>query len=242
MAACAVAIAVIVLPALKPQPAPQYATRLAQIEPIRLQDGSVVTLGASSSIDANFADASKRQVTLRSGQAFFEVAHNAERPFFVQAGDVSIRVVGTKFDVRRGPEETIVSVREGVVRVSADGGAVQTLHAGDQAIVEHRTLLFLTRSIATQIASVQPENVASWRTGRLAYNDAPLSEVIADINRYYAPGVEVEPPDAAGVRITASFRTNEIDAFLDDLSREFPVSAARGPDGHYRIEATARAH
>lgn len=243
MAACAALVALfIAAPNLFPQPAPQYATNVAQIEPIHLQDGSVVTLGAQSSIDADFTDAARRLVTLRSGQAFFEIAHNADRPFFVLAGDVAVRVVGTKFDVRRGPEQTIIAVREGVVQISAEGQQPRTLRAGDQATIEHQTTLFVTRPVATQISSVDPQNVAAWRDGRLSYNDAPLSELIADVNRYYAPGVELASPQAGEVRITTSFRTNEIEGFLDDLSRAFPVEATRRPNGQYRIDVTERTH
>lgn len=241
IAACAALAAIFVIaPNLLPEAAPQYATRVAQIEPIHLEDGSVVTLGAQSSIDADFSDASRRQVTLRSGQAFFEIAHNTERPFFVLAGDVSVRVVGTQFDVRRGPEQTIISVREGIVQVSAEGQTMRTLRAGDQAIIEHSTTLFVTRPVATRVSSVEPQNVAAWRDGRLSYNDAPLSELVADVNRYYSPGVELASPQAGDVRITTSFRTNEIEGFLDDLSRAFPVEATRRPNGHYRIDATER--
>lgn len=238
-ACAALIIAVIAAPSVIPRPAPQYATEIAQIEPVRLEDGSVVTLGAESAIDADFSDASRRQVTLRSGQAFFEIAHDTERPFYVVAGDVSVRVIGTKFDVRQGPEQTIISVREGVVQVATGSGSPQTLRAGDQVIVQHRTTFFVTRPVATQIAAVEPENVAAWRDGRLSYDDTPLSELVADINRYYAPGVDLGSADAGNVRITTSFRTNEIEGFLDDLSRAFPVAATRRPDGHYRINATA---
>lgn len=242
VAACAaLVIAVIAAPSIMPRPAPQYATLIAQIEPVELEDGSVVTLSAQSAIDADFSDASRRQVTLRSGQAFFEIAHNPARPFFVVAGDVSVRVIGTKFDVRQGPEQTIIAVREGVVQVAAGGDQPRTLRAGDQAIIEHRTTFFVMRPVGTEISAVAPENVAAWRDGRLSYNDAPLSELVADINRYYAPGVDLASSAAGDVRITTSFRANEIEGFLDDLSRAFPVAATRRPDGRYRIEATPNA-
>lgn len=241
-AACAaLVIAVIFAPSLMPRPAPQFATQIAQIEPVHLEDGSIVTLGAQSAIDADFSDASRRQVTLRSGQAFFEIAHNTDRPFYVLAGDVSVRVVGTKFDVRQGPEQTIISVREGVVQVAAGDETPRTLRAGDQAIIQHRTTFFVTHAVSTEVAAVAPQNVAAWRDGRLSYDDTPLSELVADINRYYAPGVDLASADAGDVRITTSFRTDEIEGFLDDLSRAFPVAATRRPDGHYRISATANA-
>ena len=239
--ACAAAVLFLAVPLAAPQKPPEFATEIAQISPVNLQDGSVVTLGAHSAIDTNFSDPTRRQVTLRQGQAFFEIAPNPDQPFYVVAGSISIRVVGTQFDVRRGSAETIISIREGVVQLSAGNGPVRTLHAGDQAVVEQETMLLATRPPTTHVTAIDPQNVAAWREGRLSYNNAQLTELVADINRYYSPGVEITPR-AEGVRITASFRTDEIEGFLDDLSRAFPVEATRRPDGHYRVDATNTSH
>ncbi|HVK82322.1 MAG TPA: FecR domain-containing protein, partial [Verrucomicrobiae bacterium] len=75
----------------------------------------------------------------------------------------------------------------------------------------------------------------AWRSGRLAYNNAALADVIADINRYYAPSARLADPSAAEMRVTASFRVNEIPAFIDALQATIPVSVQRDGDGAYVI-------
>jgi transmembrane sensor len=94
----------------------QYSTRIGEIREIRLTDGSIVTLGARSALDVKFEPA-ERRVILISGEAFFSVAKNKERPFIVSVGDKEIRVVGTQFDVCRGTDNVRVSVAQGIVEV-----------------------------------------------------------------------------------------------------------------------------
>lgn len=231
-ALAALVLAAIMLPSVLPASPPQYATAIGEIEPVELADGSVVTLGARSGLDVDFSSA-ERAVTLREGEAFFDVARNAARPFVVHAGDVLVRVIGTRFEVRRGLQETVISVQEGLVEVRT-GETVQRLRAGDRLAIAASPTPFASPQ-GSPIAEVQPAHVAAWREGRLSYDDAPLREVVADLNRYYAPGVDLADADAGAVRITASFRADEVEAFLRDLSGAFPVRVTESASGRYRL-------
>ena len=93
-----------------------YATGIAEVRDIHLSDGSEVTLGARSSLEVAFR-LHERRVALTSGVAFFSVAKNPSRPFIVRVGDKEVRVVGTKFEIRRDPASMQVSVVEGTVEV-----------------------------------------------------------------------------------------------------------------------------
>ena len=93
-----------------------YATGIAEVRDIHLSDGSDVTLGARSSLEVAFRG-HERRVTLMSGVAYFSVVHNPSRPFIVLVGDEEVRDVGTKFEIRREPTGTRVSVMEGTVEV-----------------------------------------------------------------------------------------------------------------------------
>src|ERR1700728_2382423 len=93
-----------------------YATQIAEVRDIRLPDGSEVTLGAHSSLSVAFR-LHERRVSLTSGIAFFSVTKNPSRPFIVRVGDKEVRVVGTKFEVRRDPTAMRVSVMQGTVEV-----------------------------------------------------------------------------------------------------------------------------
>lgn len=111
LAAASIAVGVWYLPA----PA-HYATGVAEVREIHLTDGSKVTLGARSSLEVAFRP-HERRVALTSGLAFFSVSKNPSRPFIVLVGDKEVRVVGTKFEVRRDPAGVRVSVVEGTVEV-----------------------------------------------------------------------------------------------------------------------------
>jgi transmembrane sensor len=93
-----------------------YATGVAEVREIHLTDGSEITLGARSSLEVAFR-LHERRVALTSGLAFFSVSKNPSRPFIVLVADKEVRVVGTKFEVRRDPAGVRVSVVEGTVEV-----------------------------------------------------------------------------------------------------------------------------
>jgi transmembrane sensor len=94
-----------------------YTTGFGEQRVLTLADGSVVTLNTESQIKVDFS-AKERLIELRTGEAFFRVAHDASRPFFVDAKDAIVRAVGTQFNVRIAPQNTVVSVVDGVVKVS----------------------------------------------------------------------------------------------------------------------------
>lgn len=96
-----------------------YTTGFGEQRILTLADGSVVTLNTESQIKVDFS-ATERLIELRTGEAFFRVAHEASRPFFVEAKDAIVRAVGTQFNVRIAPQDTVVSVVDGVVKVSVN--------------------------------------------------------------------------------------------------------------------------
>jgi transmembrane sensor len=108
-AICAIGVWYLLTPAY-------YATGVAEVRDIHLSDGSEVTLGARSSLEVAFR-LHERRVALTCGVAFFSVAKNPSRPFIVLVGDKEVRVVGTKFEIRRDPNGMRVSVVEGRVEV-----------------------------------------------------------------------------------------------------------------------------
>lgn len=94
-----------------------YATGIAEVRTIHLSDGSVITLGARSSLEIAFRR-HERRVALLSGVAFFSVAKDPSRPFVVLVGDKEVRDLGTQFEIRRGLTRMRVSVVEGMVEVT----------------------------------------------------------------------------------------------------------------------------
>jgi transmembrane sensor len=192
-----------------------YATRLGEVRAIQLPDGSSLTLGAYSHAMVKISG-NERRVTLDRGEAYFEVTKDAARPFFVDAQTAAVRVVGTRFDVRVGSSHVRIAVDEGAVAVNDRPAAVN----GGQRID------VLANGTLTEPARIDAGQVAAWREGRLVYEGAPLSEVVADLSRYRA-AVTLKSSAAGELRVTAGLRVEQIDQFVDRLPDILPVRVTR---------------
>lgn len=253
VAACALLLAVLFVPGSQLDTAPRahaYATRIGEIRTVDLEDGSHITLGAATSIEVAMTT-NGRRVTMGPGEAFFQVAKDAARPFVVTSGDLQVTVHGTAFDVRRNSLSAHVAVTEGVVSVaypltpepsdpSADSGASRPDSLGDTVLVAgEKITLPITMTTATnadaiapvRIATVKPETVGAWRNNHLVYIDAPLSEIVADINRYQTRTIRISDATIAAIKVTATFNSNDIDDMLQTLTEVFPVRLETSPQG-----------
>ena len=204
------------------------ATQIAELEEIALDDGSVVTLGARSKMDVAFTEES-RQVVLLAGEAFFDVAPDEARPFFVAVDDTLIRVVGTKFDVKRATGDVHVSVLEGKVAVmKADAVSPH----GFEAATEDPTVRLLSagqkivatpQALPQDIQQIEHATPGAWRSGRLAYEDASLTEIIADVNRYSDRPIRIAQAELGDIRFTMGFQADQIETWLNALEASQPV-------------------
>ena len=217
-----------------------YVTGLGEIRDVTLEDGTVVTLGAKSEIATDFT-ATARRVTLLEGEAFFEVTKDPERPFFVTAQDTLVRVVGTKFDVKRSAEIVHVSVLEGVVEVMKPDNIERTIDSGDVTKIDKQVLTAGERvSAARRVALPEARQVeqappGAWRDGRLAYEDASLAEIVDDLNRYYDRPIRIASSDVGDLRSTLAFQTSDVDQFFDVVEAIQPVEVVRTGSGEIII-------
>jgi len=206
----------------------RFQTLLGEQRSVVLKDGSVITLNTSSAIEVRMTK-DHRVIKLISGEALFQVAHDATRPFDVTAGDTTVRAVGTQFNVNRGTAGTIVTVVEGKVAVSAppassDQGKQKDLPlaAGEQLTVAARTVSRPTRA-----------NVAAataWTQRRLVFKDRPLSEVAAEFNRYNYRAIEIQSPELRAQEVTGVFQANDPESFMTFISRIPDVVVERSAD------------
>ena len=148
----------------------EYQTAAAEIKTITLGDGSEITLGGETQLFVTFSD-QRRQITLPTGQAFFEVASDASRPFVVISGAAEITVLGTSFDVRKGRKHVTVGVEQGAVNVRGIDYLTKDI-LGEQKLVADTTISVAADGSLSKIAI--EENPGSWRQGRLVYVDANL--------------------------------------------------------------------
>jgi transmembrane sensor len=188
-----------------------YVSATGQRLRVTLADGSRITLAAESrlSVPGGFARTS-RSVSLH-GEAFFEVNASNRFPFVVRAGDVSTRVLGTAFNVRRYESDTAVHVAvvSGKVAV-ASGRASLTLTAGEGADATDSTAY---RS--------QTDNRAAtaWTEGRLVFYDVPVATMLTTIGRWYGYTFRVTDSTLATRRVAATFKLSERTETMNELTQ-----------------------
>ncbi|QEO18158.1 FecR family protein [Acetobacter vaccinii] len=157
-----------------------YLTGHGERRTIALADGTTVILDTDTALKL-LPESDGRGVTLLHGEAWFAVHHDAQHPFRVLSGNGRITDVGTRFDVRHLDQTTTVAVQEGIVDVSV--GSSSTLPPDHLRLNIGQGVTYGPRGLGGA-QEVDPSTIASWRTGTLVFQQRPLREVIAELNRY----------------------------------------------------------
>ena len=206
-----------------------YASTVGQIQTITLPDGSTATLSSDSRLDVTLSRG-ERHVALAKGEAFFDVAHDTRRPFVVETDGRRVAAVGTRFSVRRDPEEIRVVVTEGKVRLESragpDGTAqpVSLLPAGSVATAGRNGVLVRSLPVA------EAERYLEWRDGFLTFDDTSLAAAAAEFNRFNTRKLELGDAAVADLRVGGNFRWSNAEGFAHLLEQGFPVRAERHAD------------
>jgi transmembrane sensor len=203
-----------------------YSTTVGGREILTLGDGTKIELNTDSAVRVAQTTHS-REVWLDKGEAYFDVTHDATRPFTVMVGDRRITDLGTKFVIRRETDRLKVAVLDGRVQLEPKNGETKptVLTQGDVIVA---TATNLTRS---RTPSRQLEADLGWRTGVLVFNDRTLADVAAEFNRYNTRKLIVTDEKAAQTRIAGTFRADNIDAFVNTAHRVLGLKVEkRGQD------------
>jgi transmembrane sensor len=192
-----------------------YVTMAGQTDSLRLVDGTFVVLGpASELIVSETYNQGRRDVNL-TGEALFDVVHDAARPFTVLAGAASIQDLGTSFTVRTdAADEVRVVVTSGSVLLQAAGGSRADgviLRAGDRGVLS-------AQGSASAERGAPIEADLAWTRGRLVFADAPLERVAEDLRRWYDIELRIDDPNLAGRHITATFTGEPVQQVLDVIA------------------------
>lgn len=223
------------VPNAAPRPAVVKLTPPAASGPRVLEDGTVAELNRDSAITVQFT-AAERRVRLVRGEAHFTVTKNPARPFIVNAAGVDVCAVGTAFNVRIDAASVEVLVTEGKVRVDAHPAATSAAPTPPLPVLEVRQ-----RAVVSLGASAPPmqidtltageiERVLAWQHRLLNFTGAPLQQIVAAFNKLNTVQLVVADTDLAEVRISASFRSDNVDGFVSLLESGFGVRAERHGD------------
>jgi transmembrane sensor len=211
-----------------------YATAVGEQRTVRLADGSTLTLDTGSKALVRLGKA-RREIELVRGQAMFEVAHDAARPFTVTAGETAVTALGTRFDVRRDGAGATVTLVKGSVEVREGDGAtprVWRLSPGQ---------MVRTTAPAPQPVKIDAAAATSWTTGRLEFHDVALGAAVAEFNRYERRRIELAQGPWTQDRVSGVFDVDDTETFvrsiaeLHDLQVSHPsksvIRLARAGDG-----------
>ncbi|NQE64812.1 FecR family protein [Caulobacter sp. RHG1] len=224
-AAVAVGVTMTALPQTETYAAPAHAPAR-----LTLADGSHVVLSPGGKLKTRFTRGA-RDVTLEAGDGFFDVAHDANRPFQVAASGRALTVLGTRFNVAAG-ERLTVSLVEGSLRVSQAGAANVLLKPGQRYVG--------AAGVGGETETADVGNDGAWTSGRVVLSDASLGEAAERLSRAAGRRVDLTDPSLSGLRLSGSLsveRMSDVGAALEAL---LPVRAWVSPTGDLEISPRER--
>lgn len=207
----------------------EYATAVGQRKLVQLDDGSRVSLDASSKIAVSYSG-DRRSIVLEQGRARFAVSKDPLRPFTVTAGDRTVVAVGTEFSVELLRDEMRVLLYEGAVEVvgpgKKQGSSIETnpnveeLQPGDELVAN-------LHGGSAKIATIELDRSLAWERGRLDFVDEPLARAIERMNRYSDTPISIAEPSVGRHRINGVFDAGDTHTFLKGVTALYPVSVVK---------------
>lgn len=183
-----------------------FTTRVGEQRIETLADGSQLRLNTDTKVRVRLRKG-ERLIALIHGEAFFDVAHDAHRPFIVEADGVEIRALGTRFDVRDDGDTIRVTLTQGRVEVRGKLGGSATLVPGEAVVAD--------RDQVSRPAITDADAASSWTRGRITLRGVPLRDAVAEVNRYSRRKVVLDAPEAvAGEQVSGQFVAGDIANFV----------------------------
>jgi transmembrane sensor len=190
-----------------------HSTGIGERLVFALPDGSSVELGSYSSLSVRYSD-SERRLVLHRGQGLFEVAADTGRPFVVEAGDGTVRALGTHFDVKLEQSVTVTVIEHAVLVTSASAASVT---------VEENWQVSYDSEGVTAPRRVDVETVQAWRRDRIIFEDVPLRRVLKELERYRRGRIILMDETVGDIPVTAVFETKRADGALRTIAETLPV-------------------
>lgn len=244
--AAVLAVGYFVKPAFFSDSEPELMTLTQSLDSLEndyyeLADGSTLELNGDTQVDYRYT-AESRDFWVKSGEAYFTVAKDPERPFNVYVYGTRIQALGTQFNVRYQESFVEVMVTEGVVslarRASAEAEIDYEVEPSASAIsINQRTTIFphgVESGIPISSVSIDELDAAlAWKPVTLRFSETPLQEVIEAFNQYNQTQLILADDDLNDMLIDVTFRSNKLEGFVRLIEATHNVVANRQGDRIY---------
>ena len=230
----------------RPKQETGFQTAIGEQASVALPDGSSFDLNTNSRVRVDYSQRA-RVILLERGEAFFKVAHDTRRPFWVRAGNSWVRAVGTAFNVYLRPTGPDVTVSEGTVNVvSATSNepppsdtvivSAASVTAGEQVAVKGGA------KVTRELNSLQLTRLLAWRSSSLYFEDQPLGDVAGELMRYTTLKIDISDEALRELPIGGTFQASPegAEALLTTMQDGFGMTIRRDGHGHAYIEGPAR--
>lgn len=182
-----------------------------QVVESTLPDGTQVALNSGSSLEYPSRFTGKERKVRLKGEAFFEVSHDAEKAFVIDAEDLEIRVLGTSFYVNTASDNNNMEV-------ALMSGSVKLEYRGKQMLLEPGEKAVVLRQYGEIVKQPNKDpNLLAWKTGILRFNNTPLSDIIDVLQKVYHKDIRAVNPEILHCRITATFEGESLQEVLTVL-------------------------
>lgn len=214
----------------------RYRTDVGQQMTFTLPDRSTVQLNTDTELVVAYTD-QRRRIELQRGEAYFDVEHDPDRPFIIEAGGGAIQAVGTSFAVH---------LNHNVVRVTVTDGVVEVTHAAVSDELENDSPKARRRDSRPaqvskgqrieydqrvgSVAALPPEEIdrdLAWRRGLLIFKNQSLDEVVQEVGRYTDTRLIIADDDLHRVRVGGAFRAGDLEAVLEFFEKGLKIDVDR---------------
>jgi transmembrane sensor len=201
-----------------------YETGVGQIDDIALSDGSRLHLNSDSEAEVRFTEHG-RKVRILKGEASFDVTHDPDRPFDVEARSAVIHATGTAFNVRLRPSLVELTVTQGVVNVRSGDRVAHGVKAGSGAVIQPRSIAL------TSLNSRLIGQRTAWREQMVELDGETIEQATGEFNRYRTAPILIGDSRVSSLRIGGRFRVTDSAEFLSALQFSLPIRVVDGQDG-----------
>lgn len=209
----------------------RYLTRVGEQRLVKLEDGTRVHMNTNTELLVTYSG-SKREITLKRGEAYFEVNAEPDRPFSVAVNNQQVTVLGTAFNLHKMLDQFQLLVVAGQVALHQEGSPLGSLlepRTGDDGYSVSNNLQYrVTPGWAVEFAGSQRQmtfhkvanvdDAVAWSTGLLSFDGTPLYEVVKELNRYSPLKILIEDHELVDMKVHAAIKVNNLRVALDGIA------------------------